>query len=328
MQLILELSFGKLNGVQIAIPEGESVTIGRSEQADYSFFEHGQMSRLHFEVSFDEKGGTIRDLESTSGTWLNDERIVTAVLNENDCIDAGGVRFFVHLVPDLPGHIEKPFQPSDESATQQNVSTVPPKAGFEPNRRTLSECSEGRGFVTRSVREVGADIPTLSKEAETLVSHELSLPQYIAILNENGLYQDAILFLGQALCRRDSIVWGRDCLRISSSTLTRRDAEVLEIIRSWIEQPKDKHLEDAMTAAAALDFKTPAAWLAYGMYLSKGVIPIESEEEPELELPLTLGGHAVSGAVLLAAQAQGDDRVCACQKYIDIGLSLGTQNQV
>ena len=83
----LELKFKDevLKKVEIEKPE---ITIGRSPNADIQI-DNLAVSKLHAKLIKDNGQYVVEDLNSTNGTFLNDEKIPKAVLKHNDIVTIG-----------------------------------------------------------------------------------------------------------------------------------------------------------------------------------------------------------------------------------------------
>jgi len=117
--------------LQITLPEGgqlthdvtdDRMTIGRL--ADNGFqIDHGSVSSHHAEITGEEGIFRVRDLGSTNGTFVNDERVEESVLKNNDSIRFGAVEGkFLQEVPDAE-------QPLPESTIAE---AAPAKASTRP----------------------------------------------------------------------------------------------------------------------------------------------------------------------------------------------------
>jgi len=83
--------------------------------------DHATISRRHCELRWSDGAWRINDLESTNGTFVNNDRITAPrVLNENDHVTLG--RGYVLAIPDAP---TKPVATIDRSLLPSPVSTKP-----------------------------------------------------------------------------------------------------------------------------------------------------------------------------------------------------------
>jgi hypothetical protein len=128
----------KTEGLQPCLIElklGSNV-IGRSPDADFPLF-HPTISTLHCELVLNDAGVTLRDLESTNGTFVNGQRIRETPILAGHTLRLGDVEVFVEstdahvAIPrfanaDLPappvvsveGHIVCPRHPHSAAAFQ------------------------------------------------------------------------------------------------------------------------------------------------------------------------------------------------------------------
>ena len=60
------------------------------------------MSRVHFKVVTDSVGCYVEDLESSNGTFLNGEKVISERLKHGDRIRAGRTTFMVQIEGDNP----------------------------------------------------------------------------------------------------------------------------------------------------------------------------------------------------------------------------------
>lgn len=81
-----------------AVPlfEGRAVTIGRNPPADIAV-RHASLSRQHACVELTEGAIWVEDLDSTNGTWVNNERIQRARLESGAEIAFGAVSATLHV---------------------------------------------------------------------------------------------------------------------------------------------------------------------------------------------------------------------------------------
>lgn len=87
-RLALRFISGKYQGGEFPIDEGRPIVIGRSSDLDMVLVEE-MVSRRHAQIEM--RGGviTIQDLGSTNGTFVNGEKIQSAVLREGDRVLVG-----------------------------------------------------------------------------------------------------------------------------------------------------------------------------------------------------------------------------------------------
>jgi pSer/pThr/pTyr-binding forkhead associated (FHA) protein len=80
------------NAVPEALPVGE-VTVGRSSACNIVAAQ-GAVSKIHCRIVRTQKQVTLEDLGSSNGTFVNGERVMTAVLHDGDNLTLGAVEVF------------------------------------------------------------------------------------------------------------------------------------------------------------------------------------------------------------------------------------------
>ena len=74
---------------KIALQPGQSLTLGRSDQADVAFPEDPQMSAVHLTIGVTGGSARLQNLSKPNGTEINGRPCETAVLQAGDQIKAG-----------------------------------------------------------------------------------------------------------------------------------------------------------------------------------------------------------------------------------------------
>ncbi len=158
MQVNLEIQSGSLAGKRLAIQEGETVTVGRTENANFAIPEDTFLSRVHFAVECNGVSCRVIDRRSANGTFVNGQKITKVAIQDGDEIVAGKTRFRVCVTdsPALPsrlaeaaasispppsGHVTEEnvdkqaavvgLQTPVESGSEREMLSVEPAAGFE-----------------------------------------------------------------------------------------------------------------------------------------------------------------------------------------------------
>jgi pSer/pThr/pTyr-binding forkhead associated (FHA) protein len=111
MQVTLEIQAGASAGQVITLQPGQSVRVGRTSLADFSFPGDQHMSGVHFLLQCDDKGCFLQDLYSGNGTLVNGRRIESAWLRSGDVVMAGQTTFFVSISKEeiaVPVQVEEP----------------------------------------------------------------------------------------------------------------------------------------------------------------------------------------------------------------------------
>jgi hypothetical protein len=83
--------------IDVELPrDAAAVTVGRSSACDVVVGEQ-TVSRFHAELRHGDGAWTVRDLDSTNGTWLNGARVQEAPLAAGDELWLGGLRMELRL---------------------------------------------------------------------------------------------------------------------------------------------------------------------------------------------------------------------------------------
>ncbi|HWP43739.1 MAG TPA: HD domain-containing phosphohydrolase, partial [Blastocatellia bacterium] len=94
--------------------------IGRLEENDIAL-DNPYISRFHAEIFFDGTSYQIKDLGSTSGTFVNGERITQATLNDGDVIRLGRGRGIEFIFDE--GRATSPLQPAPAEGDEGSISS-------------------------------------------------------------------------------------------------------------------------------------------------------------------------------------------------------------
>lgn len=83
--------------VEVRLPrERGAVTVGRSGECDV-VVEEGSVSLFHAELRHGDGAWTVRDLDSTNGTWVNGRLVREARVRGGDVLRLGGLRLDLRL---------------------------------------------------------------------------------------------------------------------------------------------------------------------------------------------------------------------------------------
>lgn len=166
-QEILELKIdtGAWAGKKYSIPFGTLRTVGRERGADFVIEIDPTISRVHFEVDFNQKPPQLRDRGSSNGTALNGRKITKREpVRHGDTIKAGQTIFSIEMAPVIALDIN---ENSHERSHFQDVIEPPPI-------QTPSRPSPVLGsYTSEPIQELNTDeidlhqIPALSSPIES-----------------------------------------------------------------------------------------------------------------------------------------------------------------
>ena len=118
--LILTAQTGPGAGSSFVVQEGQSRSFGREpNSSDVAFKADDFMSSKHFQVFNHGDRAELRDLESRNKTWVNNEMVTSAALQDGDKIRAGKTLFLVEweIIPEIVS-----VELVDESVLAQSAS--------------------------------------------------------------------------------------------------------------------------------------------------------------------------------------------------------------
>ena len=132
MRVILEVTEGPLTGRKIAFRSPIVVTIGRTERADYVLEGDPQISALHLQIDCGDDVLSLRDLKSSNGTWVNDQRVDNILLHDCDKVRIGESVLLVSV------HGAKPItRPTESSVGPQPIR--PRETATKASAETISD---------------------------------------------------------------------------------------------------------------------------------------------------------------------------------------------
>jgi len=143
----LRVASGKDKGMVIALDEGSVLTLGRSPSNDICINDN-KISRIHCQIELAGDTCSLSDLNSTNGTFFQDERIDEASLGDGDSFRLGFTAIRFECYDD---EVEEPVDESDE----------PSRSGSKPRIFVCNEC--GREVVESSLtsgaaRQIGSGV--------------------------------------------------------------------------------------------------------------------------------------------------------------------------
>lgn len=160
MAVILEVKAGPFAGKRIAVVGGQSVTVGRTSQANFAIPHDTFMSGVHFAVEYGPKGCVLTDRKSSNGTFVNGTRVTQISLNNGDEVRGGKTVFAVRILD------EEPHLPSAKSVAPPVKSLPPPgPLPVRPMERTadLDQSESKRRLATPPIPPKPAPFPFSSE---------------------------------------------------------------------------------------------------------------------------------------------------------------------
>jgi pSer/pThr/pTyr-binding forkhead associated (FHA) protein len=87
-EIVLRVTAGPQAGEERVLQPGETLSIGRSEDADLSLAD-SKISRLHCRVESVDGDWIVRDLDSRNGTWVGTRRVKVHTLSDGETFEVG-----------------------------------------------------------------------------------------------------------------------------------------------------------------------------------------------------------------------------------------------
>ena len=253
--------------------DGESVTIGRDVRCELSIADHS-VSRLHACLESSDDGYFLRDLGSTNGTFVNEQKVESAILKGGECIRVGSF-IFKFLSADC---IEAQYHETVYDAMTRDGLT---------HAFNKSYLMDALGYELARSRRCGRPLCLLM----------LDIDHFKRINDTHGhLAGDEVL---KEFCRRICAVTRGDDL------LCRYGGEEFAVVLG--ETSVTDALETAercRSAIATLPFRTAAGDLPITVSIGLAELPSESEEWTPISL------IQAADVQLYRAKQSGRNRVC------------------
>ena len=181
-RIVIRIEQGPAPGRQMVLSEGQSLTVGRTEHAEWAVPQDHHLSRLHFQFEVTQGRCWVRDLGSTNGTSVNGAEITECELRDGDQVVAGKSVFSVRADSLSVPSIANPRPARTTGATAESgVAASVPLRSSQTRSPTSSEL-ESLGIDEES--QLDASPPASSSgrrgaksgvgQSVTLVGHEQS----------------------------------------------------------------------------------------------------------------------------------------------------------
>ena len=165
----------------------------------------------------------------------------------------------------------------------------------------------------------------LGDEAKELLRPGATPRQFLDALVEKEQFADAVRFLAHALPKREAVWWGCVCVRqvLASGKPPATDTAALQAAEKWVAAPSEENRQEALPAAEATEYGTPAGTLAAAAFFSGG--SLAPPDLPAVPPPDTSTANMVAGGVDLAAvQTQPEKAAEKYRKFIATGIEVAS----
>lgn len=229
---------------------------------------------------------------------------------------------------------KKPLKPSVPKPVRASPVPPPVAAPVTPtSEEALDRSAEWAAVTVRSNKQkppstkpagpTAVDIAkqvTLGDEAKKLLREGQTPRQYLDLLIDKKLYQDAANFWAHALPQREAVWWACLCIRQSSGgKLPEKEFVALEVAERWCGKPNEDFRQPALPAAHAAGFDTAAAWAATAVAWSSDNLSADQVIAAD-ESKFT---HAIKGSLLLATgTTDAADAATMYRRFLRLGIEV------
>ena len=324
MKAVFKVLEGPVEHEMIVIRDGESLTVGRENDADIPVNADQQMSSVHLSVECKDNRCVVTDLNSTNGTFINEKRLEgSAVVYEGDVVRCGVTRFEVEQAPGA----------RDAGPPQGNVAEG---SGGEPVSKSKT-VSPGAAATNAAASAPAADEEFLQQlrgfleETAAAVLNRFKLDDDLSTPDEFGRrlqsdpesLDDAIKFFAYALPKRLAVWWAAQCVRTAQPSPPPEDAAILQATEKWVAAPNESHRRKAMSLAEGQECQTAAAWTGVSAFWSHG--SMAPPNVPAVPPKDEFTGKAVYGAVALAAVIGAPEEAPKRKaEFVDLAIAVAS----
>lgn len=160
----------------------------------------------------------------------------------------------------------------------------------------------------------------LNEPAKGLLQEHHTPAQFLQLLIDKQMYQDAVRFLAFGLPPREAVGWACLCAQKWIGTVEAKDEvrAALDAAKKWVAEPSDENRRDCMAKAQVAELGNPAGCTAAAVFFTEG--SIAPPEAPEVPPPEGVVAKMVAAAIQFAALLKEPEK--AAEKYQDF-LSAG-----
>jgi hypothetical protein len=157
-----------------------------------------------------------------------------------------------------------------------------------------------------------ARIAELSGGAQALIREDLSPSQYLDLLEDREMFEDAIKFHAHSLPPEGSIRWAQSCLKeLGDPETAGQRAETMGSVDKWLQTRDDASRRAAGDTAQKAGMAGAAEIIAMGVFLSGG--SITPPGAPETPPPPNTGQKLAAAGVTLVVVSHAPER--ATERY-------------
>ncbi len=167
MQVILDVVDGPRKGASFVFDRHDTFIVGRSRFVHCAMPEDSALSRDHFLIEVNPPRCELRDLGSTNGTFVNDERVEPARLGPGDRISAGQSVFVVRFEGDAAEGVVGGEDATIVVAAGRRADPPAPAAACRRRRASTSPATDATADIRGSATSAGASRRTTPSPSPT-----------------------------------------------------------------------------------------------------------------------------------------------------------------
>ena len=332
--LTLTIVRGDGTGTAFTVPTGEERLIGREPPAGILFASDPFVSGRHAVVTAAPDGVGIRDLNSSTGTFVNDRRVSEGRMFDGDELRIGetALRVSVERTPAAASPVAAgaaagaaASAAAGAAAGAAVVDSAIESAKQEPSADPDDDLHEGTGFRDSPgtlARRYGVadEFATVARHADD----DTPYARVVEALLEEQDYPAAIRMLGHGLRRRAAVAWAIGAVATAlGDDIPPEDDAHLKRAEAWVKEPSEANRRAAYDAVVDGELSRPSEFVAMGVGFSHGSIaPIGA---PDVPADPKMSGRILAGVVEVACTLREPERADEHrERFIRHGLKLAS----
>lgn len=324
MSLFLRIQVGAETKDVAVLQPGKLLTIGRILENDVAVEDDNLISSRHATLLQNGDVCELKDLQSTNGTFINDEQVSEAKLQHGDRFRCGQTEFQIdwHTLPQ-PAASDAPEAASAAPEISGTVVEISGETAVEPADEDPchSELELLEGYHSDNAIEVIEKFAIAKKLPLSVLEGETTC-QFAQRLLDHEDAVGALQFISCALPRMLCVRWAAICL----SSVRQSDSfsvELLECVNAWLGDPSDSNRRAGHAVVEENQLESPAALLATAVFHAHG--SSTPPEAPYVASPYDLSATLVFAALTIAsADAIPDDVVSMRRQFVEIADEVAT----
>ena len=112
------------------------------------------------------------------------------------------------------------------------------------------------------------------RPATGLLQRELKPRQFLDILIEKKMHDDAVMLMAHAMPKREAIWWACQCVRLAKGEALAPPRELIAETEAWVAKPTDERRRKTFDLAERANFDPPAGFLGMAVFFSSGSLSL------------------------------------------------------